>query len=46
VRQVVRDPEARYWGGRVEQRALVPLGEPRLGHITSDEWFRRVQARA
>ena len=40
-RQVVRDPEARYWGGRVEERSLVPLGEARLGHIGLDEWLRR-----
>ena len=26
-RRVVCDPEARYFGGRVEERALVPLGE-------------------
>ncbi len=26
-REVVRDPEARYFGGRVEERSLVPLGE-------------------
>src|SRR6516165_293919 len=45
-RQVVRDPEARYWGGRVEERSLVPLGEARLGHIGLDEWLRRSQARA
>jgi uncharacterized protein YbjT (DUF2867 family) len=32
-RQVVRDPEACYWGGRVEERSLVPLGEARPGHI-------------
>src|SRR6516164_8424883 len=37
-RQVVRDPEARYFGGRVEGRSLVPLGEARLGHIGLDEW--------
>src|SRR6516162_9755932 len=42
-RQVVRDPEARYWGGRVEERSLVPLGEARLGHIDLDEWLRRSQ---
>src|SRR5262252_8911888 len=29
-RAVVRDPEARYFGGRVEERSLVPLGEARL----------------
>ena len=45
-REVVSDPEARYFGGRVEQRSLVPLGEARLGHITFDEWFRRSQAAA
>jgi uncharacterized protein YbjT (DUF2867 family) len=44
-REVVRDPEARYWGGRVEERWLVPLGEARLGRIGLDEWLRRSQAR-
>jgi uncharacterized protein YbjT (DUF2867 family) len=45
-RQVVRDPEARYFGGRVAERSLVPLGDARLGHIGLDEWLRRSQARA
>jgi uncharacterized protein YbjT (DUF2867 family) len=45
-RQVVRDPEARYFGGRVEERSLVPLGEARLGRIGLDEWFRRSRAGA
>jgi uncharacterized protein YbjT (DUF2867 family) len=45
-RQVVRDPEARYYGGRVEERSLVPLGEARLGRIGLDEWIRRSQAQA
>ena len=45
-RQVVRDPEARYWGGRVEERSLVPLGAARLGHIGLDEWLRRSKARS
>ena len=39
-REVVRDPEAGYWGGRVEERSLVPLGEARLGRIGLDEWLR------
>jgi uncharacterized protein YbjT (DUF2867 family) len=39
-RTVVRDPEARYWGGRVEELSLVPLGEARLGRIGLDEWLR------
>jgi uncharacterized protein YbjT (DUF2867 family) len=45
-REVVRDPEARYWGGRLEEHSLVPLGEARLGRIGFDEWLRRSQARA
>ena len=45
-REVVRDPEAGYWGGRVEERSLVPLGEARQGRITLDEWLRRSQAAA
>jgi hypothetical protein len=44
TRQVVSDPEARYFGGRVEERSLVPLGEARLGRIGLDEWLRRSQA--
>jgi len=45
-RLVVRDPEARYFGGRVEERSLVPLGEARLGRIGFDEWLRRSRAAA
>ena len=45
-RVVMSDPQARYFGGRVEERSLVPLGEARLGRITFDEWFRRSQAAA
>jgi uncharacterized protein YbjT (DUF2867 family) len=45
-REVVRDPEARYWGGRVEEHSLVPLGEARLGRIGMDEWLRRSQTKA
>jgi hypothetical protein len=45
-RQVVRDPKAGYWGGRVEERSLVPLAEARLGHIGLDEWLRRSQTKA
>jgi uncharacterized protein YbjT (DUF2867 family) len=45
-RKVVRDPEARYWGGRVEEHSLVPLGEALLGRIDLDEWLRRSRARA
>jgi len=45
-RLVVSDPEARYWGGRVEERSLVPLGDARLGRIGLDEWLRRSKAAA
>jgi uncharacterized protein YbjT (DUF2867 family) len=45
-RKVVRDPEAQYWGGRVEEFSLVPLGEPRLGRVGFDDWLRRSRAAA
>jgi uncharacterized protein YbjT (DUF2867 family) len=45
-RKVVSDPEALYFGARVEERSLVPLGEARLGRIGFDEWLRRSQAKA
>jgi hypothetical protein len=46
ARTVVRDPEARYFGGHIEERSLVPLGEARLGRIGLDEWLRRSRAAA
>ncbi len=46
TREVVRDPEARYFGGRVEEHSLVPLGEARLGRIGFAEWLRRARAAA
>ena len=45
-RKVVGDPAAPYWGGRVEERSLVPLGDARLGRIGFDEWLRRSRAAA
>jgi uncharacterized protein YbjT (DUF2867 family) len=45
-REVVSDPEAPYFGSRVEEHSLVPLGEARLGRIALDEWLRRSQAAA
>src|ERR1043165_718418 len=38
-RKVVRDPQARYFGGLVDDRSLVPLGEARLGRIGLEEWL-------
>jgi uncharacterized protein YbjT (DUF2867 family) len=43
-REVVSDRAARYFGGLVDDRSLVPLGEARLGRIGFDEWRRRSQA--
>lgn len=45
-RQVVSDPEARYYGGRLDEFSLVPLGEARLGHIGLDQWLRSSHVRA
>ena len=45
-REVVSDPEARYYGGRVEEHSLVPLGDARLGTIGLAEWLRRQPAKA
>jgi uncharacterized protein YbjT (DUF2867 family) len=40
-RKVVKDPEARYFGGRLEEKSLVPLGDARLGRLNLEEWLRR-----
>jgi uncharacterized protein YbjT (DUF2867 family) len=39
-RRVVNDPEARYFGGRLEEKSLVPLGEARLGRLNLEQWLR------
>jgi uncharacterized protein YbjT (DUF2867 family) len=38
-RTVLTDPQARYYGGRVEEKSLVPLGDARLGRIGVDQWL-------
>lgn len=38
-RAVVADPEARYYGGKIAERSLMPLGEAWLGHIGFDTWL-------
>ncbi|MCB8882647.1 SDR family oxidoreductase [Acidisoma cellulosilytica] len=45
-REVVSDPEARYFGAQVQELSLVPLGQARLGHIDLNEWLRRMPAAA
>jgi uncharacterized protein YbjT (DUF2867 family) len=41
-REVISDPEARYFGARVEAQSLVPLGKAQLGHITLDVWVAKM----
>ena len=45
-REVVSDPEARYWGGRVEELSLVPLGEAELGRMRLEDWLKQVPRHA
>src|SRR5215831_19232881 len=45
-REVVSDPAAPYYGSRVEEHSLVPLGEARLGSIRLNEWLSRSRAAA
>ena len=39
-REVVQESEARYFGGRLEENSLVPLGDARLGRLNLEEWLR------
>jgi len=45
-REVVSDPEARYFGGRGRGALARAVGRARLGRIGFDEWLRRSQGRA
>lgn len=45
ARSVVADPDAPYFGSRVEQFSLVPLGDARLGRITLEDWIKRHPAK-
>lgn len=38
-RKVVTDPEALYFGARLNDNSLVSDNDPRLGHITFEQWF-------
>lgn len=40
-REVMEDPEARYFGGRLENDSLVPQGEARLGRLDLETWSHR-----
>jgi uncharacterized protein YbjT (DUF2867 family)/nitrite reductase/ring-hydroxylating ferredoxin subunit len=38
-REVIVDPHARYFGGELDQRALLPGAEAELGEIRFDDWL-------
>jgi hypothetical protein len=42
-REVMKDPDARYFGGRLHEDSLVPLGEARLGRLNLEEWLRHLR---
>ncbi|SIT51658.1 Nucleoside-diphosphate-sugar epimerase [Paraburkholderia piptadeniae] len=42
-REVVRDPEARYFGGLVDEQSLVPLGDARIGRTSLDQWLAQAK---
>ena len=43
-REVVADPQARYYGIEVKERTLVPEGEAQLGKIRFDDWLTQPAA--
>ena len=45
TRTVTADPDAPYFGSRVEQCSLVPLGDARLGRIPLSDWMSRHPAK-
>jgi uncharacterized protein YbjT (DUF2867 family) len=45
-REVVADPEARYFGTTLTERSLVPVGEARLGEVRFENWLGAVRASA
>jgi uncharacterized protein YbjT (DUF2867 family) len=43
-REVVSDPQARYFGLRLDDRSLVPGDNPHLGTIRLEEWLHEARA--
>jgi uncharacterized protein YbjT (DUF2867 family) len=41
TREVVADPQARYFGAEVGERTLVPGADARLGEIRFEDWLSR-----
>ena len=44
-RKVIRDAQARYFGVAIDDRSLVPSGNPRLGATHLTEWIRQPGSR-
>ena len=40
-REVIADPNARYFGAQLSERTLVPGDDARLAHIRFEEWLRQ-----
>jgi hypothetical protein len=38
-REIVSDPDARYFGARLTDDMLVPAAGARLGHLRFDDWL-------
>ena len=45
-KEVITDPDARYFGIKLDDRSLTPDTGARRGKITFDEWLRRDQTNA
>jgi uncharacterized protein YbjT (DUF2867 family) len=43
-RQVIADPEARYFGARLDERTLVPGDDARLAETRFEEWLDQSRA--
>ena len=41
-RTVIADPEARYFGAKVQERSLTPGPDARLGSIHFDDWLANI----
>jgi uncharacterized protein YbjT (DUF2867 family) len=46
ARTVITDQDATYYGGRVEEQSLVPLGNARIGHVSLAHWLAEAGKRA
>ncbi|MDR5837019.1 SDR family oxidoreductase [Caballeronia sp. LZ034LL] len=45
TRPVVTDRDALYYGGRVDEQSLVPLGQARIGRISLEQWLAQAGKR-